>query len=298
MIIETILESPAKLNLSLNITGKNQNGLHNLFSYLIFMDLKDYIKIYPAKINKIKVVGPMSTKLKNLGGESLLMDTLNACHLNNLTKQKYFIELTKNIPVCAGLGGGSSNAATLLKYLYNKNKILDEEKLFYIAKNLGSDVPACLLSQPLCLLNDGNVLKKIKRDKFKSSRRYQPGFILINPNIPIRTKDVFNDFNFSDENKILIQKNLELNSLNDFLKIISLGNDLISSAQSLSPEIIMILKKLKSLRGCLGQSMTGSGGTCFGLFKSVDKANQIHQYILDNCIFENYWIWSGGMLKN
>ena len=55
------------------------------------MDLKDYIKIYPAKINKIKVVGPMSTKLENLGGESLLMDTLNACHLNNLTKQKYLL---------------------------------------------------------------------------------------------------------------------------------------------------------------------------------------------------------------
>ena len=295
---ETIIESPAKLNLSLNIMGKNQNGLHKLFSIIVFISLKDYIKISPSKKNKIKVIGPMSKKLSDFGGESLLKKTLHACQTYNFTKQNYSIELTKNIPVCAGLGGGSSNAAALLKYIYNKNKISDEKKLFVIANKLGSDVSACLLSQPLYLFDDGSSFQKIQRSKLKSSELYQPGFLLINSNKPLRTKDVFDNFNISSKSKASNQKSLPLNSLNDYLKVISLGNDLIYSANTLSPEISIILGRLKKISGCLGQTMSGSGGTCFGLFKSIKKAKQMHQFIIDNCLFENYWIWSGGIVEN
>ena len=90
---ETIIESPAKLNLSLNIMGKNQNGLHKLFSIIVFISLKDYIKISPSKKNKIIVIGPMSKKLSDFGGESLLKKTLSACHTYNFTKQNYSIDV-------------------------------------------------------------------------------------------------------------------------------------------------------------------------------------------------------------
>jgi 4-diphosphocytidyl-2C-methyl-D-erythritol 2-phosphate synthase len=174
----------------------------------------------------------------------------------------------------------------------------DEKKLFAVAKKLGSDVSACLLSQPLCLFNDGSSFLKIQRSKLKSSELYQPGFLLINSNKPLKTKDVFDNFNISRKSKTSNHKNLPLNSLSDYLKVISLGNDLIYSANTLAPEINIILERLKKISGCLGQTMSGSGGTCFGLFKSIKKAKQTHQFIIDNCLFENYWIWSGGILEN
>ena len=273
------LIAPAKLNLNLYIKEKLDNGYHSLISDICFLDLYDKIIIKPSNLNKIKVSNKSTFFFKE---ENILSKTLNYFNSEFKNQNKFNITLKKNIPIGAGLGGGSSDSATLLlglRYFYNINsshsKKITLKKLKEIGLKIGSDVPACIMGRSLQLSGIGEKLKKISVEK-----NYK--FLLIYPNKILSTKQVFNNFNFE---KVKTRKAMFFNKIKIF-------NSLENVSQSIEPEIKKILNILKSFEKIIAFGMSGSGSCCFGIFKnSQDLINDKEFLKLKSK--NNYFIWHG-----
>ena len=273
------LIAPAKLNLNLYVKEKLDNGYHSLNSDICFLDLYDEIIIKPSNLNKIKVSNKSTFFFKE---ENILSKTLNYFNSEFKNQNKFNITLKKNIPIGAGLGGGSSDSATLLlglRYFYNINsshsKKITLKKLKEIGLKIGSDVPACIMGRSLQLSGIGEKLKKISVEK-----NYK--FLLIYPNKILSTKQVFNNFNFE---KVKTRKAMLFNKIKIF-------NSLENVSQSIEPEIKKILNILKSFEKIIAFGMSGSGSCCFGIFKnSQDLINDKEFLKLKSK--NNYFIWHG-----
>ena len=275
--------APAKLNLNLFVTGMNKNGYHLLKSDVCFLELADkiYIKHNDMDVfNQNKIINSLTID----PNDNLILKAINKFRLLTNWHQKFKVYLDKKIPIGAGLGGGSADAAStliLLRKLYNneyKNKKIELSTLYEIGITLGSDVPACLHSKDLRLGGYGN---KITRTKLVNNGYY---FLLINPNINLSTKEVFNNFANSrfKESEIPIT----------YLENINIHNSLLSSAIDLAPIISDILLYLKRSIGIIAFGMTGSGSTCFGIFKNLDQISIILESF--NKRFDSsYFIWYG-----
>jgi len=255
------IEAPAKLNLNLFVTGINDKGLHLLKSHVCFLELSDQIYIkynledefHQTSKNNLLLVNP-----KN----NLLSKTIDAFRLYTNWTQNFKIILDKKIPIGAGLGGGSADAAAtliLLSTLYNNNKDIKQKitsiSLNKIALSLGSDVPACLKGRDLLLEGYGEKLTK----SVIPNGYY---FLLINPNVNLSTKSVFDQYK-----KFIKDTN---HNTNLYFESIPIYNSLLSSAIMLAPSISFILSNLKNASNITTYGMTGSGSTCFGIFKSLE----------------------------
>jgi len=255
------IEAPAKLNLNLYVTGLNDNGLHLLKSHVCFLELSDQIYIkyhYKDEFHQTSKNNLLLVDSKN----NLLLRTINAFRLYTKWTQNFKVVLEKKIPIGAGLGGGSADAAAtliLLSYLYNNNKNIKKKitsnSLFKIALSLGSDVPSCLKSRDLLLEGYGEKLTK-------SSIPKGYYFLLINPNFNLSTKLVFNQYKQNIKDKC--------QNTNNYFEAIPIYNSLLSSAIMLAPSISFILSSLKNATNITTYGMTGSGSTCFGIFKNLN----------------------------
>ena len=270
--------APAKLNLNLFIKGKTKNGLHLLESDICFLELADKIffkfshedTFFQRNTNKSLQI---DTK------KNLIIDSLNAFRKLTGWNKKFKISLDKYIPIGAGLGGGSADAAAtliLLRKLYNmegNSRQISISDLYEIANKLGSDIPACLESKDLKLSGYGN---KIRRQKVSNNYYY----LLVNPKIKLSTKKVFTQFNFQSEQKLINKKSL--------LDNITIYNSLLEPAIYLAPQIKSILTILKNIPNIVTYGMSGSGSTCFGIFNDIKNIINIHKYFKDD-----YFIWFG-----
>ena len=273
------LIAPAKLNLNLYVKHKLENNYHSLESDICFLDLYDEINVELSTLNKIRLSDKSTFILKN---ENLLSKTLNYFNKEFKNDNKFNITLKKNIPIGAGLGGGSSDSAALLlglRYFYNRNpynsKKITFTKLKEIGLKIGSDVPACIVGKSLKIRGIGEKLKKI----------YVEGnykFLLIYPNKALSTKNVFNRFSFK-----YIKRTKPM-----FFNKIRIFNSLDFVSQSIEPEIKNILDTLKSFEKIIAYGMSGSGSSCFGIFKkSQDFLNDKEFEKLKSK--KNYFIWHG-----
>ena len=273
------LIAPAKLNLNLNVKEKLKNGYHSLESDICFLDLHDTIKIQLSNLNKIKISKDSSFFLKD---ENILSKTLNYFNSEFKNNDKYNITLKKNIPIGAGLGGGSSDSAALLlglRYFYNKNpnnkKKISFTELKEIGLKIGSDVPACIVGKSLKLSGIGEKLKTINIAKDNK-------FLVIYPNKTLSTKKVFDSFN---SREVKNTKEMYFNKIKIF-------NSLEFVSQSIEPEIKKILRYLNSFKKIIAYGMSGSGSSCFGIFKnSQDFINDREFKRLK--LQKNYFIWHG-----
>ena len=271
------ISAPAKLNLNLFVENKCLNGLHFLKSDICFLELIDkiYLKFnkndnFYQNQNNSFIVNP-----KN----NLILQAIEKFRSHTKWDKKFEIYLDKNIPIGAGLGGGSADAAAtliLLRKLFNKdndNNQMPISKLFQIGSELGSDVPSCIMSKDLRLSGYG---EQIKRKKFP--KNYY--FIIIYPNFELSTKSVFREYsNIKDSS---------YNSKIIFFENIKIYNSLLFSATSLAPEIRDVLENLKEIPNIVAYGMTGSGSTCFGIVKSLKDVPN-----LDEIFNNNYFIWFG-----
>ena len=272
------IKAPAKLNLNLTVKKGSNNGLHFLESDICFLELTDTLSfqfsnkdIFTQDIsNKTLIVDPK---------DNLILRALK--EFRNLTNwRKFFsIYLQKKIPVGAGLGGGSADAAAtliLLRKLFNnetKTNKVSKNTLFEVGKTLGSDVPACIESKDLKLKGYGD---KIFRNKFHDDFY----FLIINPNIQLSTKDIFIYFDDMKNNKI--------ERTNIFWDNINIQNSLLKPAIKLAPEISSIINSLANSKKIVAYGMTGSGSSCFGIFKNLNDINASLKYFN-----KRYFIWFG-----
>ena len=255
-----LLKSPAKINLFLDVLSKDNDGFHSIKSILTLIDLHDEILIKDSDSLDINFSGEFSDEI-NQNNIQILFDFLTK--KNFIKSDKYSIKITKNIPVGAGLGGGSSNIATILSFLCSK-KIIKFNEAINVARELGSDIEFFLDTAPAIIVGKGNVLRRIT--PFKDSY-----LLLVYPNFTLSTEKVYkNNTKFDNEKHIALEKEDY-----DFDEIMQLSsNSLQMAAIELCPDIKYIIDKLTSMKGSLYSRMTGSGSCCFAVFNEKDLAQE------------------------
>jgi 4-diphosphocytidyl-2-C-methyl-D-erythritol kinase len=253
----------AKINLFLNVFNKTKDNLHNLKSLVCFIDLYDEIIISESNKFLIKIKGPFKNFVKKR--ENIIEKTFIIFSKFSGLKTNYKILLNKKIPVAAGLGGGSADAAAILQglNLLNKKKIKKKD-LFKLAMEIGSDVPACLYNKNVFFSGYGQILSKAPKIPPVS-------VLLINPCKELSTKKVFNIYK---KNKLIKKSNFIYK--NFFLWILEQNNDLQKFAEKFVPEIKEMIKFLSSSKNCFFSKMTGSGPTVFGLFRKKIDAQKVN----------------------
>ena len=253
----------AKINLFLNVFNKTKDNLHNLKSLVCFIDLYDEIIISENNKFLIKIKGPFKNFVKKR--ENIIEKTFIIFSKFSGLKTNYKILLNKKIPVAAGLGGGSADAAAILQglNLLNKKKIKKKD-LFKLAMEIGSDVPACLYNKNVFFSGYGQILSKAPKIPPVS-------VLLINPCKELSTKKVFNIYK---KNKLIKKSNFIYK--NFFLWILEQNNDLQKYAEKFVPEIKEMMKFLSSSKNCFFSKMTGSGPTVFGLFRKKIDAGKVN----------------------
>ena len=250
--------APAKLNLYLHVTGRRSGGYHALDSLVTFTALADTLEIAPADSLDLTVKGPFADALE--AGDNLAARAATALAERLGRPAGVRITLDKRIPVAAGLGGGSADAGAVLRGLARLWRLGAEHAgdLQEVALSLGADVPVCLDSRAAHMAGIGETL---------STPPCLPpcGVLLVNPGVPVPTGAVFAARRgpFSAANPIE-EAPQDAAALAAMLR--ARRNDLEQPALAQAPEIGRVLARLARAPGCLLARMSGSGGTCFGLF--------------------------------
>ena len=253
--------APAKLNLFLHVIDRRADGLHDVRSLIVFCDVGDEIEIAPADDLSLSVEGPF---VAALGADNIVMRAARALRAERAPGCGAAIRLTKNLPVGAGLGGGSSDAAATLRVLGRLWNAEDQETLAHIAANLGADVPACLAARPVIVSGIGD------RIEFAPTTPAL-ALVLINPGVAVSTADVYARCQPTAEPRsVHTDPPSELTRLIGWLD--ERSNHLTAPARELAPEIGDVLEFLTAQPNCLLSRMSGSGATCFGLFEDLESA--------------------------
>lgn len=253
-----------KVNLFLHVKGKREDGYHLLESLVVFPTGGDKISVREGLGLALTVAGPFAEHVGDTEN-NLVLRAARALQDKAKCELGADITLNKNLPVAAGIGGGSADAAATL-HLLNQLWNLDfsSRQLKEIGMLLGADVPACLRSRPLMLSGIGEKLADVDR---------LPGFaiLLINNRRPVVTADVFRKLDILSAPAPVF----DFTSDNFDELIGALGNcrnDLQVAALEVVPEISRVLYALDNLVGCRLSRMSGSGGTCFGIFETAASA--------------------------
>ncbi len=270
------IKSFAKINLSLGITGKLNSGYHKIESLISFLDLSDDIKIrnIKNKNHKVYFYGKFSKGIKKKNTVSSLLKILDQENL--LNKKKYLIKINKKIPQMSGLGGGSMNASTIIRYFKNKKIInMTKKNIFKIAKQIGSDVKLGLDNKNKVLYSNGYLRN--------SSIKMRLFFIIIKPKFGCSTKKIYKKVKeYSPKRlksyktnyfKISIIKNLK----NDFEKIVFKNYPKLEETK-------LFMESLPNVRIV---RMTGSGSSVLGYFLTKNAA--INAEKLFKKKYKNYW---------
>jgi 4-diphosphocytidyl-2-C-methyl-D-erythritol kinase len=287
------VEAPAKLNLFLNVVGRRSDGYHLLESLFVFVGLADRFGCFQpvdkrdafgAGYEFSSSIGPDNTNLV-LKARDLLREASG--HPDHVV-----IDMDKVIPVAAGLGGGSADAAATLRML-NIYWGLDWplEKLIPLAKKLGADVPACLMGKPVIARGIGDQLSD-------APTLPEYSVMLLNPRVPTATPDVFRAY--AKANATIPQRQLpplpaawaDIGALAAYLEL--RGNDLLPAAISVTPAISDVLAELLIAPNIAYSGLSGSGATCFGLFQNDADARKAGEHILRS--HPDWWAWWPGRM--
>ena len=272
-----MIKSYCKINLFLKVLKKNNKGLHNIQSTTMLLDLHDKITVKKIQKKKdvIKFTGPfnknINIKMNTVTNSLFLLRSQNL--LNN--KDKFEITINKRIPVFSGLGGGTGNAASIIKY-FLKNKI--SLRLIKIFENkIGSDFRLFFFNHSF-----QKNLKKIKIFR----KKYNFYFLLVYPNIKCSTKEVYSKVkNFNLPLNIDPSKILSKDKYKNFL--IQESNDLQKIVEKKHYKIQKILNFIGLQKNCLFSRITGSGSVCFGTFSDRESASFATKVLKKK--FPNYW---------
>jgi len=259
-----IEEAPAKVNLTLAIHGRRADGYHELESLVAFARCGDRLSLLPGEPLGLSVSGPFA---RAVGPTSDNLVLKGACAL---ARQVSGLELgsfvlVKHLPVAAGVGGGSADAAAALRLLARANALdLADLRLANAAKGTGADVPICVDPRPRIMRGIGEKLSEpLPLPRLAA--------VLVNPGVPVATREVFGALaapRLSTPNATGRQAQIPLRREELLAFLRTHGNDLEAPAISIAPVIAEVLARLRAAPGCELARMSGSGGTCFGVFAS------------------------------
>jgi 4-diphosphocytidyl-2-C-methyl-D-erythritol kinase len=260
--------APAKVNLTLRVLRRRDDGYHDLESLVAFAHVGDRLSFAPGGQFALTVQGPNAVQA-GADADNLVLKAARAlaARVPELTQGTFVLD--KELPVAAGLGGGSADAAAALRLLARANGLdAEDPRVAAAARDTGSDVPVCLDPQVRVMGGVGDVL---------SVPLVLPSLaaVLVNPGIALGTKAVFAAWRpvAGQPHAIPAAALAKLSSPDQVLGFLGAqANDLEAPAIMLAPPIADVLAALRRLLGCKLARMSGSGSTCFGIFASAEAA--------------------------
>ena len=274
MPTDLVESAPAKVNLTLRVLGRRADGYHDLESLVTFADVADRLALTMGDALTLTVLGPGASQA-GAEADNLVTKAARALAARVPGLRAGAFRLDKRLPVAAGLGGGSADAAAALRLLARANKLApNDPRLHDAARATGADVPVCLDPRPRIMRGIGEVLSA----PLPLPRLHA---LLVNPGVAVSTKLVFSGWKPS-ASPIRVSDTAanfaDLPNMQDEEKLLrwlaSAANDLEAPAIALEPAIAEVLASLRAAAGCRLARMSGSGATCFALFSSaVDTAS-------------------------
>jgi 4-diphosphocytidyl-2-C-methyl-D-erythritol kinase len=258
--------APAKVNLSLHVTGQRADGYHLLDSLVVFAGLGDQIAAKPARDLTLSVIGPFAQGVP-VDETNLVLRAARALQKARGVANGATLRLTKRLPHAAGLGSGSADAAATLRLLSSLWKVAPPDPDDAFVLELGADVPVCLAGpRPLRMQGIGEVLSPMPA---------VPGcaLVLVNPRVEVPTRDVF--ARLAQKDNLAMSDPAGWTTPDDFIGWLSRQrNDLQPPAEAIAPAVTKALERLRRTPGIEHAAMSGSGATCFGLTRDMATAQR------------------------
>ncbi|MBB4053292.1 4-diphosphocytidyl-2-C-methyl-D-erythritol kinase [Devosia subaequoris] len=282
MVQAIVQTAPAKINLALHVTHRREDGYHDLESLIVFANIFDELEATPADEDGLTISGPFSKGL-GAGPTNLVLRAVAAFRARwpDLSPPGLSLHLVKNLPVAAGIGGGSADAAAALRIMASRAaEPVSVAELADLAATLGADVPACLLSRPLVARGVGEILSPLPA----FPRLY---VTVVNPGVAVATADVFRRLRAHDNYSLPALPEPLTRPAQLGLWLNETRNDLQPPAVKLVPEIGILIEELAETPGCMMSRMSGSGATVFGLFGSEGQAHEAANHVRRR--YPEYW---------
>jgi 4-diphosphocytidyl-2-C-methyl-D-erythritol kinase len=282
--------APAKVNLWLEVTGQRQDGYHELDSLVAFADWGDQLTYDPALASGTLVLDGPFASLVPAGPDNLISRAHRIAADSFSRPLEGGFHLSKELPVAAGIGGGSADAAAVLRLLAAFWDIaLDDPHWLPLCRQLGADVPVCFAGLAARMTGIGEQVVPVP------GMLPSFGLLLVNPRVPVETPPVFRARSgaFSDPRPAPVWPV----GASAWLALLQgRSNDLTRPASSLHPVIADVLAALEQLPQGLLVRMSGSGGTCFALF--ADTATAAASAGEFRAAHPHWWVTSGGLHSN
>ncbi|WP_027543619.1 4-(cytidine 5'-diphospho)-2-C-methyl-D-erythritol kinase [Bradyrhizobium sp. WSM2254] len=287
-----IEEGRAKVNLSLRVVGRRADGYHDLESVVAFADCADRLTLEPGGELKLATTGPLAAACGDTADNLVFKAAkLLAEAVPNLKLGAFALD--KVLPVAAGIGGGSADAAAALRLLARLNNLsLDDPRLQKVALATGADVPVCLLSRACDMTGVGEQLLPLALPSMPC--------VMVNPRVPVATKDVFQALGLRN-GELLVGATSVLGapawpeegaSIADWVKVLeTVANDLEAPAMRIEPVIGEVLEALRDSAGVKLARMSGSGATCFAIYGAATEAHAAAERIRRD--HPGWWVHAG-----
>jgi 4-diphosphocytidyl-2-C-methyl-D-erythritol kinase len=282
----------AKVNLTLRVVGRRVDGYHDLESVVAFADCADRLSLTPGSELNLTTTGPLAQDCGEtsdnlvLKAARLLGERVPDLKLGDFT-------LEKVLPVAAGIGGGSADAAAALRLLARANDLaIDDPRLIEVAQLTGADVPVCLASRACVMTGVGETLLPLSLPTMPC--------VMVNPRLAVETRQVFEALGLR-HGELLVGATDVIRatawpeqgaSLEDWVEVLSESfNDLAAPATRIQPMIDEVISALSATNGAWLARMSGSGATCFAIFENTPEAQRAAQKIqLDHPL---WWVHAG-----
>jgi 4-diphosphocytidyl-2-C-methyl-D-erythritol kinase len=289
MLIE---EARAKVNLTLRVVGRRVDGYHDLESLVAFADCADRLSLVPGPGLDLTTIGPLAAACGETD-DNLVLKAARLLGERVPDMKAGSFTLDKVLPVAAGIGGGSADAAAALRLLAKLNNLaLDDNRLVEVALLTGADVPVCLASRPCDMTGVGENLLPLSLPKMPC--------VMVNPRVAVATKDVFSALGLRNGELLVGFSDIiqapawpEAGaSVEDWVEALAeSSNDLEAPAMRIQPVITEVIAALNAANGAWLARMSGSGATCFAIFENTAEAQRAAQKIqLDH---PQWWVHAG-----
>jgi 4-diphosphocytidyl-2-C-methyl-D-erythritol kinase len=285
-------EGRAKVNLTLRVVGRRVDGYHDLESVVAFADCADRLSLTPSDRLTLGIKGPLANECGELADNLVLKAArLLGERVPGLRVGEFVLD--KVLPVAAGIGGGSADAAAALRLLARLNDLaFDDPRLTEVALSTGADVPVCLASRACTMTGIGETLLPLSLPELPC--------VMVNPGVAVATRDVFNALGVRSGELLVgatdvIQADAWPEagaSIGEWIEALGAGaNDLEAPARRIQPVVGEMLTALAAADGAKLARMSGSGATCFAIFEHAAAAQRAARQIRREHL--GWWIHAG-----
>jgi 4-diphosphocytidyl-2-C-methyl-D-erythritol kinase len=289
---DLVEDARAKVNLTLRVVGRRVDGYHDLESVVAFADCADRLTLLPGAELQLATTGPLADACGEVADNLVLKATRLLGERVPGLKSGTFT-LHKVLPVAAGIGGGSADAAAALRLLARANGLaMDDRRLTEVARLSGADVPVCLASHACVMTGVGENILPLELPKLPC--------VLVNPRVAVATKDVFQALGlrngellvgFTDIIQAIAWPEAGA-SLEEWVEAFAASsNDLEAPAARIQSVIGRVIGALNATDGAWLARMSGSGATCFAIYENTAEAGRAAEKIRRD--HPEWWVHAG-----